>query len=111
MGVGGDWRTGTEGGSSQDEHWVLLWYMLANRTPIKNTQIKEKLDPVVMVVLFSSHRTSTFIILIFRTNDNPSSLKVLLRVDSALPAVRAETSSSLPGLCSQNRPRLIESQV
>ena len=67
MGVGGDWRTGTEGGSSQDEHWVLLWYMLANRTPIKNTQIKEKLDPVVMVVLFSSHRTSTFINLMFRT--------------------------------------------
>ena len=35
--VGGglsDWVTGTEGGTWQDEHWVLC-YMLANRTPIK----------------------------------------------------------------------------
>ena len=28
-GGGGDWVTGTEGGTWQDEHWVLC-YMLAN---------------------------------------------------------------------------------
>ena len=33
----GDWVTGTEGGTWRDEHWVLF-YMLANRTPIKNIQ-------------------------------------------------------------------------
>ena len=30
----GDWVTGTEGGTWRDEHW-LLYYMLANQTPIK----------------------------------------------------------------------------
>ena len=30
----GDWVTGTEGSTSRDEHWVL-YYVLANRTPIK----------------------------------------------------------------------------
>ena len=30
----GDWVTGTEGGTGQDEHWVL-YYTLANQTPIK----------------------------------------------------------------------------
>ena len=34
----GDCVTGTEGGTWLDERWVL-YYMLANRTPIKNTFI------------------------------------------------------------------------
>ena len=36
----GDWVTGTEGGTWQDEH-CMLYYMLANRTPIKNIHIKK----------------------------------------------------------------------
>ena len=37
----GDWVTGTEGGISRDEHWVIC-YMLANRTPIKKCTINKK---------------------------------------------------------------------
>ena len=41
MGGGGDWVMGNEGGTWQDEHWVLC-YMLANRTPIKKYTHTEK---------------------------------------------------------------------
>ena len=42
--VGGDWCDRvmvTEGGTWQDEHWVLC-YMLAHWTPIKNLKKNEK---------------------------------------------------------------------
>ena len=39
---GGEWVTGTEGGSWRDEHWVLFC-MLANWTPIKNKFIINKM--------------------------------------------------------------------
>ena len=40
-GRSGDFMTGTEGGTGHNEHWVL-YYMLANWTPIKNISNKEK---------------------------------------------------------------------
>ena len=41
LGGGGEWMTGTEGGTWRDEHWVLFC-MLANWTPIKNKFIIKK---------------------------------------------------------------------
>ena len=38
---GGEWVTGTEGGTRRDEHWVLFC-MLANRTLIKSKFIIKK---------------------------------------------------------------------
>ena len=40
-GGGGEWVTGTEGGTWRDEHWVLFC-MLVNWTPIKNKFIFKK---------------------------------------------------------------------
>ena len=37
----GDWVTGTEGATWQNEHWELC-YVLANRTPIKKYTKRKK---------------------------------------------------------------------
>ena len=44
-GAVGDWVMGTEGGTWWDEHWVLF-YMLANWTPIKNKLKKKRSQEV-----------------------------------------------------------------
>ena len=43
-----EWVTGTEGGTWQDEHWVLFC-MLANWTPIKNKFIIKKIKVFIYV--------------------------------------------------------------